>query len=189
MAPGNTDEYKQRRSADGLEPDNTDEEILNLIRKAKDDDQKGHLVVLYQVNRNQVKIATLLSEVVNRLEEQETETKKYRELVSRGTGAWRALALTMVAVVGLFGAIGAMAGYIWFGTVDELKKVIRENAEQEVRIGRLETNTPISREADKRLTILENNSKDVIGNQIDNRQRLGELERAFTRLLEQKQKR
>lgn len=182
------DEFK-RRASDSVDPDKTDDEILALIRNAKDDDQKGHLVVLYQVNRNQIRIASLLSEVVNRLETQEKAVEKHHEIVTKGAGAWRALAMTMVAVVGLFGLVGTLAGYIWFGTVDELKGVIKENAAQSERLGRLETNTPISRESDKRLTVIENNMKDVIGAQIDNRQRLGELERAFGRILEQRAKR
>lgn len=182
-----TDDFR-RRAEDVRDPDNTDDEILTLIRNARDDESKGHLVILYQVNRNQIKIAALLSEVVNRLEAQEKATEKHSEMVSKGVGAWRALAITMVAVVGLFGAVGSLAGYIWFGTVDELRSVIRENAEQQVRINKLETNTPISHEADKRLTIIENNMKDVIGAQIDNRQRLGELERAFARMLEHRAK-
>lgn len=182
------DDVFRRRSDDGHDPDKTDEEILALIRNARDDDQKGHLVVLYQVNRNQIRIASLLSEVVNRLEAQEKATEEHSELVSKGAGAWRALAMTMVAVVGLFGVVGTLAGYIWFGTVESLKEVVRENAEQSIRIARLETNPPMARESDKRISILENNMKDVIGSQIDNRQRLGELERMLTRLLEHKAK-
>lgn len=181
------DEFR-RRASDGRSPDSMDEEILELIRRAGDNDQKAHLIVLYRM-------ATLLTNVINRLELQESATETHRDLVIKASGAWRAMAIGMVAFVGLIGVIGTLAGYIWYGqrddiqaVRDDIKKIIHDDGERDLRLGRLETNTPISREADKRLTILENNMKDTIGNQIDNRQRLGELERAFNRVLEHRAK-
>lgn len=191
-----TDEM-HRRQADAHDPDKTDEEILALIRDAKNDEVKGHLIVLYQINRSHIKMATLLSEVVNRLETQEKETKEHRDLVTKGIGAWRAIAISMAGFVLLLGIAGSLVVYIWAGAMEDQKKIAKEsaeqtmrlvqkNSEQDTRIGVLENNPPISRESDKRLTILENNLKDSIGQVIDNRQRLGELERAFNRVLEQR---
>lgn len=186
---GTGDDFRRRASDTGT----TDEhEILSLIRQATNDESKGHLIILY-------KMATLLNETVSRLEILEEATTRHATMVVKAGGAWRAMAFGMGAFVLLFSIIGSLAGYIWLGTTRDIRTLsddvkalthafAEKQGEQDSRLGRLETNTPISREADKRLTIIENNMKDTIGSQLDYRQRLGELERAFGRVLEQRAK-
>lgn len=166
-----------RRVGDTRRPEETDEEILDLIRDAKSDQEKAHLIVLYQINRNLIQNTNLTVDIVSRLQDQEKQMQAHRDLVTKGAGAWRALAFSLAG-------IGVMASYIWLGTAADVKNVMRENAEHAQAIGELRTNTPISREADKRLTLLEKAMAEVTGLQLDNRQRLTDLELSFRRVLE-----
>lgn len=174
MTPPTDGHEEFRRRAGDHDQDQTDEEILALIRKARDDDQKAHLLVLYQVNRNQNKMAGLLASVVDRLDVQEVETKRHRELVTRGEGAWRGMATTVAAV-------GLLGGYIVVNVFSDLREVVRSNAEQELKIQRLETSTPISNEAKTRLAIVEAQIIQNTGTLVDLNHRMDDHERADNR--------
>lgn len=200
------DEF-HRRGGDARDDNRTDEAILQHIRDAKDDSQKNQLLLLYQINQNQLKtsqelnhVADKLSDLNTRVRTQEEQTAAFTKLLNKGSGAYRTLAITMTVVVILIGCIGSLAAYIFNDYVSDLRKVALDagaiRADMIAEIGKLQgqvqelrSNTPISREADRRLLIVEKSLTDVLANQIDNRQHFAEVERALGRALEQRGKR
>ena len=165
-----------RRAGDARGSDKTDEEILQLIRDAKADSEKAHLIVLYQINRNVTRQVEVLDHVVERLRVQEEQTTAHRMLIAKGSGAWRAAALTL-------GTVGILGSVILVGYFNDLKSLIISQAAQDVRLMRLETNTPISREADTRIKILEAQMTQNVGMLIDLTHRQDDHERADSRAI------
>lgn len=164
----------RRRVGDAHDPDKTDEEILKLIRDAKSDSEKAHLIVLHQINKSVGRQVDVLDQVVERLRLQEDRMEAHRILVAKGSGAWRAAALTL-------GSVGVMGSIILLGYFNDLKEVIKGQAEQDLKIVRLETNTPISREADSRLKVIESHMTQNTGTIIDLAHRMDDHERADNR--------
>ena len=191
-------EPTQRRRSDL--PEHTDEEILELIQRASDEHQKAQLLVLYQLNRNMIHNTNVTVEISQRQKVDEANLAAHRvafdehvrnfdnhvieerELFAKGMGAWKAYASVGMVVL-------ILGGYILNSHLDRLTKESARNDDQEQRISRLERDTPISREAAQRLSVLESQSTNMMGLIIDLQHRYDDRERVHAReLLEKKTK-
>src|SRR5512135_170385 len=102
-----------RRRSD--QPIHTDEEILKLIQKTSDENQKAILLVLYEMNQNLIKNNNDNAEILKRQEQSDKLLTAHQTIVNKGLGVWKAITFICVGFV-------AMGGYILHGHLDALLK-------------------------------------------------------------------
>jgi hypothetical protein len=121
----------------------TDEEILKLIRSAQHDGEKATLMVLYQINRNLIQNTEMTTEALAKIRSAEKEFASHREdfdkhvqdetaLFNKGIGAWKTLSIVSAVVA----SVGV---YILSGHLGDLKTVMAANASQDVEMKRLDS--------------------------------------------------
>lgn len=169
---------------------NVDDPLLELAHGEEEPTPRQLMIFILKMSRAQEATASLLAEIAKDFQQHQQDFQAHREqfnlhvdeeraLVNKAIGGWKALAAIGSVVI-------VMSGYILNNHLNALLREAGRNDSQEARLQRVETDAPISREADKRLTILENTMKDLLGMQIDNRQRLTDIERQ--RAIEQRAK-
>ena len=109
--------------------DKITEELLDLIKKEDREPEKGVLLILYQISELISFNANLVQEIHSTLAQQNKVFEAHRsqnlEYINKGKGAWKVLAIVLIAFKGLLVSAAAFAYFDY----TKLKDKVTENGQ------------------------------------------------------------
>jgi len=147
--------------------DQTDDEILLLIRTAADDGSRAMLMVLYQINKNLVRNTDLTSDTALRLQKHETAFSEHRQdfqshvvdekvVMAQGFAAAKTASVAWKGLSAVLSCMVVLGAYILSGHLSELRSAQQENVTQSIELHKMQATVDVLQ------SVVDRNSKIIM---------------------------